>query len=338
MTRSEIGSGVMYVGDNLDVMRTLPDRRCRLTMTSPPFEGQRMYPPIRFALTGQKWVDYMIPRVLEMARVTDGLVIINMSSPVNDYKYSPAVEWLVTDLTRNCGLVCGPSPYAWMKMNPVDSSASLAEDIAASNGIPGSGGTCYQRRDWEPIYSFALPDRLPLKWSDNIAYGTPPRIGSFGGEFSNRGVDGTRANDPWRKNGRGSGCGPRQSNGERRNIKRDGPTFSNDADGNVKGTHARDICKVANAGNILRVPVGGSKMGHSLGSETDAPFPLGIPARFIAWFCPPDEDVLDPFVGGGTTPQAAEESGRKWIGIDVRASQAELVRRRLGTVTKALFA
>lgn len=333
MTSREIGSGVIYTGDCLDVMRSFADRRVRLTVGSPPFEGQRLYPPMKFVLTGQKWVDWMVPRVLEMARVTDGLVVINMSSPVVDYRYSPAVEWLVADLTRNCGLVCGPSPYAWMKMEN--------RDDAAGNGIPGSGGRCYQRRDWEPIYCFALPDRLPLKWSDNKAYGTAPRIGSFGGEFSHRDATGRRANDPWKTANRGPGQGPRRRNGKKpTNRQADGKrkNFTNDADGNVKGGHARDICTVANAGNILRVPVGGGKMGHALGSKTDAPFPVGVPARFIAWFCPPGEEVLDPFCGGGTTPQAAEESGRRWIGIDIRESQAELVEKRLGTVTKALFA
>jgi hypothetical protein len=332
-----IGSGEMYVGDCLEVMRGFPDRHVSMTITSPPYEGQRTY-GIDFKLTGQKWVDWMLPRVVEMCRVTDGLVFINAAGPVRDFQYSPSMEWLVADLTRSHGIVCGPSPYAWLKMED--------RDDASGNGIPGSGGRCYQRRDWEPIYAFALPDRLPVKWSDNLAYGTAPKGTSFGGEFSNRHADGQRRNaktgaqltdgrtDPWRKNGRGAGCGPRQSNGERRDVKR----FRNAPDGTVKGGHARDICAIANAGNILRIPVGGGKLGHSVGHVGEAPFPLGLPARFIAWFVPPDGTVLDPFMGSGTTAHAAEDAARKWIGIDIRASQAELVSRRLGTVTKALFA
>jgi hypothetical protein len=301
------GGGTMHVGDCLDVMKTFPDRHVSMTFGSPPYEGQRTY-GIDFKLIGQAWVDWMIPRVVEMCRVTDGLVFINAAGPLRDHKYSPSFEWLVTDLTRHHGVVCGPSPYCWAKMED--------RADASPNGIPGSGGKHYHRRDWEPIYSFALPDRLPLKWSNNLAFGTAPKATSFGGEFSHRHADGQRRN---------------AKTGLER-IKR----FRNAPDSTVKGGHTRDICKVSNHGNILRVPVGGGKMGHPVAHETEAPFPLGLPQRFIEWFVPVGGKVLDPFMASGTTAHAAEITGRKWIGIDVRESQAELVTRRIESLDGVL--
>jgi hypothetical protein len=319
-----IGSGLMYVGDCLDVMKTFPDRHVSMTIGSPPYEGQRTY-GIDFKLIGQTWVDWMIPRVVEMCRVTDGLVFVNAAGPLRDHKYSPSFEWLVSDLTRHHGIVCGPSPYCWAKMED--------RADASPNGIPGSGGKHYHRRDWEPIYSFARADRLPLKWSNNLAFGTTPKITSFGGEFSHRDVNGTRANDPWKTANRGPGQGPRKTNGSKpRKI------FREAKDGTVKGSHDRDICKVSNHGNIVRVPVGGGKLGHPIAHETEAPFPLGLPQRFIEWFVPPSAKVLDPFMASGTTAHAAEITGRQWIGIDIRDSQAELVARRIESLNGALFA
>jgi hypothetical protein len=173
--------------DALAWLSGLPDRSVSLVFTSPPFEGQRSY-GIGFARRGQEWVNWLRPIVREAARVSRGLVIVNASSPVRDGSYSPAVEWLVSDLTRLDGLVCGPSPYAWVKAGD--------RDGAKGNGMPGSGGTRYQRRDWEALYTFCLPDRLPLKWTDNTAGGEPPR--GVGGDLSARTTRGEKRHQRYR--------------------------------------------------------------------------------------------------------------------------------------------
>jgi site-specific DNA-methyltransferase (adenine-specific) len=172
----------LHAADCLRWLPTLPERSADLVFFSPPYEGQRTY-GIKFKRRGQVWVDWMREIVRESARVSRGLVIVNAACPVRDFKYSPALEWLVSDLTRIDGLVCGPSPYAWVK--------SANRDDALGNGQPGSGSGHYQRRDWEPVYAFCLPDRLPLAWSDNTAFGHTPICGP-GGRMSNRKADGRR--------------------------------------------------------------------------------------------------------------------------------------------------
>lgn len=317
VSREQIANGEMIVGDNLDVMKTIPDRYVDAWITSPPYEGQRTY-GIDFELIGQSWVDWMIPRVVEACRTSKGLVFVNMSSPVRDYKYSPAVEWLVSDLTRKHGVVCGPSPYAWFKMKN--------HDDAPGNGQPGSGGPHYHRRDWEPIYAFAFADRLPPPWSDQKAFGEPPREGSFGGEFSNRKTDGSRSNGEKKT---------RRALAKELGVKTKHVSNSGGGDNVTQATYVHpDIC---NPGNVIRTTVGGGHIGHVLAHETDAPFPTKLVERFIAWFVPPGGLVGDFFSGSGTVPQVAEEMQRRWIAIDVRPSQADLLRRRLGTVTMGLF-
>lgn len=73
-------------------------------------------------------------------------------------------------------------------------------------------------------------------------------------------------------------------------------------------------------------------MGHSLAHENEAPFPLGLAEFFIKSFCPPNGTVLDPFGGSATTAHAAWVNGRNSISIDVRESQCELMKRRMGDV------
>ena len=60
-----------------------------------------------------------------------------------------------------------------------------------------------------------------------------------------------------------------------------------------------------------------------------APFPLEIPRRLIQMFSFVGDTVLDPFVGSGTTIEAAIQLGRNCVGVDVDADYVQLARKRL---------
>ena len=57
--------------------------------------------------------------------------------------------------------------------------------------------------------------------------------------------------------------------------------------------------------------------------------PLALYRRFIAAASNPGDLVLDPFVGCATTPIAAEQLGRRWVGIDIWDGAYSTVLRRL---------
>lgn len=62
-----------------------------------------------------------------------------------------------------------------------------------------------------------------------------------------------------------------------------------------------------------------------------ATFPIELPRRCIAAGCKPGGTVLDPFNGSGTTGQAAQQLGRRYVGIDISAEYLQLtMRERLG--------
>lgn len=285
-------TNVIIHGDNLEVMQDMESDSVDLVIASPPYMDCRTY-GIGFKLRGQGWVDWMVPRVVEMCRVSSGLVCINMSSKVKAAVYCPAVEWLVADLTRLHGVVCGPSPYVFKR-----------------GGVPGSGGKQYHRRKWEPVYCFARPENIPLRYSDNLATGHPPKF-KAGGAPTHRRADGTRAN--------GTRSTDRRPNGERKNRIYVPP-------------------KISNSGNIIDCGAGGGgHLGSMAAHENEAPFPEKLPDFFIRSYCPPSGIVLDPFIGGGTTAAVAERLGRRWLGIDIRENQCDLSRRRIATVSRPLF-
>ena len=63
-----------------------------------------------------------------------------------------------------------------------------------------------------------------------------------------------------------------------------------------------------------------------------APFPLALAQRCLD--STNAKVVLDPFMGSGTTAIAAENSQRKWIGIDVSEEYCDLARERIKSINK----
>ncbi len=62
--------------------------------------------------------------------------------------------------------------------------------------------------------------------------------------------------------------------------------------------------------NVLHMATESSNRGHS------AAFPIALPAWFIQLFSQPQDVVLDPFAGSGTTNVAAKQLGRYHVGIE----------------------
>lgn len=324
-------------GDCLTVMQSMPDNSWDMIFTSPPYEDARLYGELNFKVRGQDWVDWCIPRIIEMCRITNGLVFFNAVGKRRNWKYSPCMEWLVADLTRIHGLVCGPAPYVFHRI-----------------GVPGSGSKKYHRRDWEPIYAFAMPKKVPPKWTDNTALGHPPKWAP-GGEMSNRKADGERVNgkrpshimiggrDQWGGTGHASGGEGRKKSGEFKTPH----TYAEKVEAGAKIHTKRDADEmrsqaylppvIADPGNVIHCSVGGGRMGHKLAHENEAPFPLKLAEFFVLSYCPPGGKAGDPFCGSGTVLHAAAIHGRVGCGIDMRPDQIEVTRKRMASLQQSLF-
>lgn len=162
-------------------------------------------------------------------------------------------------------------------------------------GIPGSGGPDWLRNDFEFII---CTSKGKLPWSDNTACGHPPKFPA-GGNPSHQSRDG-RVNKP--------------------RLQREG---------SVRRERTYSPPSRANPGNLIRCHGGGGHMGSMLAHSNEAPYPEILPERFVKSFCPPSGTVLDPFSGSATTGAVAIKNGRNYIGLEVRAEQIELGKRRI---------
>lgn len=78
--------------------------------------------------------------------------------------------------------------------------------------------------------------------------------------------------------------------------------------------------------NVIHMSTECSNRNHS------AAFPVELPKWFIKLFTQPDDVVLDPFIGSGTTALAAIQLGRSYVGIDISSSYVELSQSRVSEI------
>jgi site-specific DNA-methyltransferase (adenine-specific) len=83
---------------------------------------------------------------------------------------------------------------------------------------------------------------------------------------------------------------------------------------------------------ILDIPPLNSQAQERTGYPTQKP--LTLLDRIIQASSKPGQVVLDPFCGCGTTVEAAERAGRRWIGIDVAVHAVKVIEGRLAELAE----
>jgi DNA methylase len=326
--------------DAVAFLREQPADSLDLVFGSPPYEQARLYledgKNMGISRKTDAWVAWMVEVYQAASVACRGLVAFVVAGQTRKFRWSAGPALLMAELHR-AGLNLRNPP------------------IFSRVGIPGSGGPDWLRADYEWIICTTRPGKLP--WSENTACGHPPKWAP-GGAMSNCNVEGVRKNDRGysgmtnakRKvavrlrikggspkdsiaNAVEKGWAPPQ---KKRGIGR--ATRGYTADGDIQTLNGYDPPPMANPGNIIEALVGGGVMGNPLCHENEAPFPEKLASFFVLSFCRPGGVVCDPFSGSGTTAAMAKQHGRSFIGCDLRASQVELGRRRLATVTTELFA
>ncbi len=85
--------------------------------------------------------------------------------------------------------------------------------------------------------------------------------------------------------------------------------------------------------SVWRFPTASAKRANH-----PAPFPLELPRRLIELYSFEGDVVLDPFMGSGTTAEAALRTGRAYVGYEIDKQYASQARARLRAVKAELAA
>lgn len=97
---------------------------------------------------------------------------------------------------------------------------------------------------------------------------------------------------------------------------------------NIANWKGRDM---AYPTNVLHLATECGNKGHS------AAFPTALPQWFVRLFTNEGDMVLDPFVGSGTTIDAAVELGRRVVGIDTSAEFVAMCQEKVAPAQRMLL-
>lgn len=305
----------LHQGDALDVARTLPAGAADCIVTSPPYYGLRDYGTAgQYGLeaTPADYVDTMRALFTELRRVLadDGTLWLNIGDSYSTYAGNRGQS--ATGFSKN-----GPMPAA-------PSGAGLSGDRPAKNmlGIPWRLALALQDDGWilRNAIVWNKPNAMPESVRDRLA-GRYEHVFLF-----------SKSPRYW------FDLDPIREPHAEASIKRTAPHRSQPGKAAREGAgYAPGMAGHTMALNQMTHPAGRNP-GDVWSIRTKpfpgahfATFPIELPRRCIAAGCKPGGTVLDPFNGTGTTGQAAQQLGRRYVGIDISAEYLQLtMRERLG--------
>jgi site-specific DNA-methyltransferase (adenine-specific) len=104
------------------------------------------------------------------------------------------------------------------------------------------------------------------------------------------------------------------------------PKLYKDNSGELTAVDGYTISDEKLHGNIFEYRVGSTQTG---GIDHPAMFPETLARDFVTTWSNPGELVLDPFCGSGTTPLAAKELNREWVGVELNPKYCAIAEGRL---------
>jgi DNA methylase len=323
-----------------------------------------------------EWVAWMLEVFTECRRICTGLVVCVCEGQTNDFSWSGAPILLGADLLR-AGFVMRKWPiYRRFSVPGSGGKDWLRNDyefcICTTRGdrLPwsdpkacghppkyGPGGEMSHRlADGTRVNQWGMRLRKDGQLSATVRGGDGggpidalktrtikpshvfTEVGSSGesepGLFGEQPVQGAKVNTVGAK---------RRPSGKRREeepgyFRRTEPAIANPGNIVQKIYTAKEVAELfGEPGNIVDCKVGGGNMGNRLCHDNEAPFPEDLAAFFIRSFAAPGEIVWDGFCGSGTTGAMAVRWGRRFLGADLRRSQAELSCKRIAGETPDMF-
>ena len=82
--------------------------------------------------------------------------------------------------------------------------------------------------------------------------------------------------------------------------------------------------------SVWDIPTEPVKRQNGDADDHPAMMPMTLAHRCVSITSQKDSVVLDPYAGSGTTLLAAQELGRRWVGVELNPAFVDLIERRLG--------
>tara|TARA_R100000700_G_C3176085_1_gene150999 strand:- start:134 stop:1171 length:1038 start_codon:yes stop_codon:yes gene_type:complete len=330
----------LYLGNNIDVIKTLPDESVNCVVTSPPYFGLRDYGTATWS-EGDPNCNHK-PEYVPSATAKIGFD----KKDVGKYFFRDVCESCgAKRVDHQVGLEITPEQY-------IDRMVNIFEEIKRVLTKDGTIwiniGDSYVSHRHEGVSSLKKKDMIGIPWrlafglqsagwylrQDIIWHKPNPMPESVVDRctkaheyifllsksekyyYNQEALKEEAVSGPWNSAKGFSGDGKRGSS-----------VYGSESQYNGTGTH-QDVDKLErNKRSVWSINLKPYKEAHF------AVFPKELPLNCIKGGCPPGGVVLDPFAGSGTTLEAAQFLGMRSIGIDIGKEYLDLCLRRTSQQT-----
>lgn len=311
-------------GDNLTILKLIPDNKIDLIITSPPYFKQRDYGG---GIGNEKIVDEYIKNLLkvfsECFRIltNDGSIVFNLGDKYLEGSLQLIPYRFAIEVLKNFPVKL-VNNITWVKLNPTPRQ--------------------YQKRlvsSIEPFFHFVKSDDYYYNFSDYMNNNGLKNKRTNGNNIGKKYFELIEHSSLTLEQKKMALCELQEVIEEIKTGKIESFRMK------IKGIHSepfggqdggRKYQLIKKGFTIIRIkgePIKRDVIECAVetikGCKHPAIYPLFIIKELIKLLSRPNDIVLDPFIGSGTTAVAAKELNRKYIGIDINEEYCKYARERL---------
>ena len=316
-------------GDNLELIRQLPDSSIQLVITSPPYFQQRDYGSgMGNENNVTDYIETLICLFRECVRVVknDGSIVFNIGDKYKDSNLL-LVPYRFALAATDTGLVKLVNEITWVKKNPTP--RQFSRRLVSST---------------EPFFHFAKSDHYfydpkaflaesrepqPLNKKDNSKVGQRyfELIEESDLSKDEKSLARIELTEVIQEVKRGKTKSFRM---KIRGIH--APPFGGQMGGRTLQLKNKGFTIIRIHGNKLKRDVIETPVAAVKGNKHPAIYPVELIEEFLHLLTPASSIVLDPFMGSGSTAVACKNLDRHYIGFDINTNYCEYARQRVSDV------
>ena len=315
-------------GDNLELIRGLPDRSIQLVITSPPYFQQRDY-GAGMGNEGclEEYLENLLSLFRECVRVIkdDGSLVFNLGDKYEDSSLL-LVPYRFAIRATETGLVKLVNDVTWLKKNPtprhfrrrlVSSTEPFFHFVKTEDYFYNPDAFMVDESAPQKLQSqgmnvgrkyFRLIDQSDL--SEDEKHNARLALEEVISELHRGEIAGLRM----KIRGIHAGAFGGREGGRKDQIERNGFTLIR-----LRGNKLKR--------DVIEHPVESIK-----GIRHPAIYPVKIVEEFLHLLTRPGDVALDPFIGSGSTAVACKQLGRHFIGYDINPEYCEYAQNRVEAI------
>jgi site-specific DNA-methyltransferase (adenine-specific) len=311
-------------GDNLDILKSIPDDKINLIITSPPYFRQRDYGSgIGNEKTVEQYVENLLFVFSECVRILsdDGSIVFNLGDKYLEGSLQLIPYRFATEVLKTFPVKL-VNNITWVKLNPTPRQ--------------------YQKRlvsSTEPFFHFVKSDDYYYNLNEYMNNNGTKNKRTNGNNIGKKYFELIENSNLILEQKKLALCELQEvieevKTGKIESFRMKIKGIHSEPFGGQDGGRKYQLMKkgftiIKIKGEPIKRDVIECAVETIKGCKHPAIYPMFIIKELIKLLSRPNDIVLDPFIGSGTTAVAAKELNRRYIGIDINKEYCEYAKKRL---------